>query len=66
MPKPRARFMLLIANPGVAAAIFSVFVWGLRGAHRFPTEAAVYVAILLVLLASNTVYLWRQPDASPD
>ena len=59
--KARVRILLLLANLGVAAAIASLFIRGLRGVHRFPAEAAAYVAVLLVLLLlSNAAYLWWQ------
>jgi hypothetical protein len=51
--------LLLIVNIAVAAGIAAIFVWGLRGVHRFPTEAAIYVAVLLTLLIANAVYICR-------
>jgi len=64
MSGARVRISLMVANLGVAAGILSIFIWGLRGVHRFPAEAAVYVAILQVLLLSNAAYLWRQRRSS--
>ncbi len=58
----RVRMLLLIVNIGVAAGIAATFVWGLRGVHRFPTEAGIYVSVLLVLLIANAVYIWRVRD----
>jgi hypothetical protein len=60
MSGPRLRILMLIVNLGTAGGIASMFLRVLRGSHRFPTEAAVYVAILLVLLLSNAAYIWRQ------
>ena len=64
MSEARVRILLLLANLGVAAAIASLFIWGLRGAHRFPAEAAANVAVLLVLLLWNAAYLWWQRRSS--
>jgi hypothetical protein len=60
----RFRLWLLTANIVVAGGIAVVFAWGLHGVHRFPTEAAVYVAVLLMLLIANAVYIWRIRIAS--
>ena len=59
MARARVRTCLLIANLIAAALIVSTFVWGLRGAHRFPVEAAINVAALVTILLSNAAYLWR-------
>ncbi len=59
MPGARARTCLLIVNLVAAALIVSTFVWGLRGVHRFPFEAAIYVTALVTILLSNAAYLWR-------
>lgn len=64
MSRSRFRLLLLTVNIVVAAGIAIVFVWGLRGVHRFPAEAAVYVAVLLGLLTANAVYVWRVRGAS--
>jgi len=60
------RIFLLIANLAVVVGITSTFIWGLRGVHRFPTEAAIYVAVLLLLLLSNATYIWRQRSPPRD
>jgi hypothetical protein len=64
MPGARVEKLLLITNGGVAAGITLTFILGLRGVHRFPTEAAIYMTILLVVLLSNAVYFWyhRRPS----
>jgi hypothetical protein len=56
-----ARIVLLIIDIGAAIVIAATFMWALRGAHRFPTEAAVYVTSVLALLIANAAYIWRQP-----
>ena len=56
-----ARVVLLIIDIGAAFVIAAAFVWALRGAHRFPTEAAVYVTSVLALLLANATYVWRHP-----
>ena len=56
-----ARGVLLIVDVGAAILIATVFVWALRGSHRFPTEAAIYVTCVLALLLANAAYVWRQP-----
>ena len=61
-----ARIALLIIDIGAAMVITAIFFWALRGAHRFPTEAAVYVASVLALLLANVAYIWRQPGSLPD
>ncbi|WP_445219013.1 hypothetical protein ACKWRH_01385 [Bradyrhizobium sp. Pa8] len=60
MSAARLRICLLIANLGAVVGIASTFIWALRGVHRFPIEAAIYAAILLVLLLSNAAYIWLQ------
>ena len=47
-------FWLAVA---AVAGIASIFIWGLRGVHRFPIEAATYVAVVLALLLSNAAYI---------
>jgi hypothetical protein len=61
-----ARIALLIIDIGAAIVITTIFIWALRGAHRFPTEAAVYVTSVLALLLANAAYIWRQPGSRPD
>ena len=61
-----ARIALLIIDIGAAIVITAIFIWALRGVHRFPTEAAIYVTSVLALLLANAVYIWRQPGSLPD
>ena len=61
-----ARIVLLIIDIGAAMVITTIFIWALRGVHRFPTEAAVYVTSVLALLLANAAYIWRQPESRPD
>jgi hypothetical protein len=62
--RSRFRVALLIIDLSAAATIAALFIWGLRGVHRFPTEAAIYVTVLVVLLLANAAYLWRERGSS--
>jgi hypothetical protein len=66
MKPGRVRLVLLAVDIAAIAAIVGIFVWGLVGTHRFPTEAAIYVAVMVALLISNAVYIWRHPRGRPD
>ena len=58
-----AERLLLALNLAVAASISFIFVWGLRGVHRFPTEAAIFATVLLAVLLANAAYFWRHRRA---
>jgi hypothetical protein len=61
-----ARTALLFIDIGAAIVITTIFIWALRGAHRFPTEAAVYAHIRTGVAARDAAYIWRQPGSRPD
>jgi hypothetical protein len=66
MKPGRIRLLLLAVDIGAIAVITGLFAWSLRGIHRFPTEAAIFVSVYIALLLSNAVYIWRQPKRPSD
>jgi hypothetical protein len=55
----RVEMLMLTMNVGVAAGYAVTFVLNLRGAHRFPTEVAIFASILIAVLLTNAAYFWR-------
>jgi hypothetical protein len=54
------RIILLIVNLSAAAGVAGLFIWGLRGVHRFPYEAAPFALGLEMIFIVNLVYAYRR------
>jgi hypothetical protein len=54
------RITLLTVNTTAAAGVAGLFIWGLRGVHRFPYETALFAIGLEVIFFANLIYVYRK------